>query len=131
MLVSVVRSYLSIVSWLSSGRPAQFLLSSLKKRCSIEFPNERLTFYTRAGKEIFDSGPGHPVEVTDDRHSITLCRVVPMRDMTGSMYVEDARVFLPLVELVTKQLDNQVIWFLQLSAKQVKAGPGINTSVDP
>ena len=37
------------------------------------------------------------------------------------MYVGDSRVFLPLGALVTDQLDDQVIWFLQLDAKGVKA----------
>lgn len=85
---------------------------------AMEFPSERLSFYAKDGRKIFDAEPGHPVELSDDGYSVILCRRVRMRD-GGSWYVEDSRVFLPLGAPVTNQLTDQVAWLLQLDEKQV------------
>ena len=88
---------------------------------AIEFPNDHLAFYTRDGKKIYDSGPRVPVELAKDGDNVILCRVFPLRDTGGSMYLEDGRVFLPLGTRVTKELTNQVIVYLRLDARRVRA----------
>lgn len=81
---------------------------------AIEFANDHLAFYTREGKQSCDSVPRVPVELAKDGDNVILCRIFPLRDSNGSMYLEKGRVFLPLGARVTEELSNQVIMYLRL-----------------
>jgi len=85
---------------------------------AIEFPNEHLTFYRRDGRKVFEAAPGHPVQLSEDGHSVLVCRTVWMPGGGSGWHAEGSRVFLPLGTQVTPRLGDQVLWLLQLDAAE-------------
>lgn len=98
----------------------ELFVSPVGNGFAVELPNDYLSFYTRAGRKIFESGPC-PLEPTRDGASVILCRPVPLR-RDGTTHVEGSRLFLPLGARVTDQLDDQVMSLLHLDEKRVAAG---------